>query len=321
MKNILIIAACLGSAQLYAQYNKQNLSLPAEETSAKFTYGNMRIYPVYANQNFTTAQKNVGKYTTLKDALDKKKVNITEKSSDGRSGAEVNKLYIQNTSADTIVIIGGEVVQGGKQDRVIANDVIIPPKSGKIDLSVYCVEHGRWSPKSSGAASYSFSKGENSTVVNTKTRKAAAVERDQGKVWKEVQVVTDKNDAKSSTGAFTAMETKSDINNKLSAYKKYFKTILASDIHIIGMAVATGDSILGCDMFATHALLMEHADNLIASYATEVITTGKPVTVPFAKVKSYMDNILADETKQEQVIKKNGTMLKEKDSKLHIAVY
>lgn len=322
MRNILLFATTvICSLQLNAQYNYKNLSLPSDENASRFTFGNMRIYPVYANANFTSAQKNAGKYTTLKDALQKKKATITEKSADGRNSAEVNKLYIQNTSSDTIVIIGGEVVQGGKQDRVIANDVVIPPNSGKVDLSVYCVEHGRWTPKASGAASYSFSTGNNTTVVNTKTRKAAAVEKDQGKVWKEVEVFTDKNGAKSSTGAFTAMETKTDANKKLTAYKAYFKTILTADVKIIGMAVATGDSVLGCDMFATHALLMEHADNIIASYAIEAMTDGKPVTIPFAKVKAYMDNILADETKQEQHIKKNGTVLQEKESKLHISVY
>jgi ARG/rhodanese/phosphatase superfamily protein len=134
-------------------------------------------------------------------------------------------------------------------------------------------------------------------------------------------VVTDKNDAESSTGAFTAMGNKKEVSNKIDEYKKYFKSLLASDTRIIGMAVVTGDSILGCDMFATHALLMNHADNLITSYATEVITSGKKITVPFVKVKSYMDTILSDETKQEQLIKQNGTMLKEKNSKLHITVY
>jgi hypothetical protein len=34
-----------------------------------------------------------------------------------------------------------------------------------------------------------------------------------------------------------------------------------------------------------------------------------------------MDTILSDETKQEQLIKQKGTVLKEKNSKLHIAVY
>jgi hypothetical protein len=87
------------------------------------------------------------------------------------------------------------------------------------------------------------------------------------------------------------------------------------------MVAVSGDSILGCDMFATHDLLIEHSDKLINSYATEAITSGKEVTLAYEKVKSYMDNILADETRQEKLIEENGTMLKQKDSKIHIAVY
>ena len=33
---------------------------------------------------------------------------------------------------------------GGKQDRVIAKDRIVPPGSDPIDLSVFCIEPGRW---------------------------------------------------------------------------------------------------------------------------------------------------------------------------------
>ena len=58
--------------------------------------------------------------------------------------AEVNRLVLVNNSERPLLLLAGEVVTGGKQDRVIGLDSIVPPHSGPIDLSVFCVEHGRW---------------------------------------------------------------------------------------------------------------------------------------------------------------------------------
>ena len=42
--------------------------------------------------------------------------------------------------------MAGEVVKGGKQDRVIAQDVVLAPGE-TIDLNAFCVEKNRWVTK------------------------------------------------------------------------------------------------------------------------------------------------------------------------------
>ena len=59
------------------------------------------------------------------------------------SGA-VNSLTVQNKSQDTVFIMSGDVVQGGRQDRVIAMDMVVPPRT-ITDIPVFCVEQNRWS--------------------------------------------------------------------------------------------------------------------------------------------------------------------------------
>lgn len=325
MKNFfLLVAVCLGWVAATAQYNKSNLTLQADETATKFTLKNMRIYPVLAQATFVNAQQDVGKYTSLGDALKQKKLVITE-DKDG----QVNKLYAENVSQDTIMILGGEVISGGKQDRMIANDFILPPKSGKKDLSVFCVEHGRWhykEPESisgSGDANdktmYMFSCSPG--IASTKVRKAGNVEKNQSSVWNNVEEVTGKNNAGSSTGAYTALDSNVNYKKQLVEYTPFFKKILAANPSTIGMVVVTGDSVLGCELFATHELLMQHADDIINSYATEAMTNGSKVTISNSKVQSYVNKLLADETKQERLIKENGTELKDRNRKLHIAFY
>src|SRR6185369_11086365 len=101
----------------------------------------------------------------------------------------------------------------------------------------------------------------------------------------------------------------------------YFGKLILPEQDIIGMIAVSGDSILGCDMFATHALLAEHYENLINSYATGAITTGKAVNVTPQKVDQYLQQLIDDESKQEGEVQKKGTMLKDGKRKIHISTF
>jgi hypothetical protein len=130
------------------------------------THQNLRLIPICGNKTFIESRKRNCNYIPLKEALDKGLVTITEKvgyESIARApgpdearpnefrgsnkvrvndiqqddNAEVNELVIENNSSDTVLIMGGEVVKGGKQDRMISQDVIISPNSGPIALSVF----------------------------------------------------------------------------------------------------------------------------------------------------------------------------------------
>ena len=65
----------------------------------------------------------------------------------------VSALAIENLSSDAYVFVqAGDIVQGGKQDRVIAIDLLVPPKSGRVPLAAFCVEEGRWHARQGDAA-------------------------------------------------------------------------------------------------------------------------------------------------------------------------
>ena len=59
-------------------------------------------------------------------------------------GDQVNTLVLVNNSKRPLLLLAGEIVTGGKQDRIIAKDRIVPAGAEPIDLSVFCIEHGRW---------------------------------------------------------------------------------------------------------------------------------------------------------------------------------
>src|SRR6202022_3540843 len=79
-------------------------------------------------------------YTTLDEGLKAKTVTVKE----SKEGGEVNTLFVTNRGAKPLYLMGGEVVLGGQQDRCLARDTLIPPGKKGIPVTVFCVEHGRW---------------------------------------------------------------------------------------------------------------------------------------------------------------------------------
>jgi hypothetical protein len=314
MKNYLILILVLMVSVCQAQYTQANLSLSGASGTA-YQYGNLRLYPIRANDLFFKAHGSLGKYITLEDALQKGKIEITETGTSNDSGT-VNELYIKNISKDTIMILAGEVVQGGKQDRMIAEDVMLHPAKARQKVKVYCVEHGRWQADTDGKHFKNYY-----SVSSNEVRKAGTVSKNQEEVWSKVADATAKNGARTSTGTLAALKSSGTYTADLKKYTDYFQGVLLNEPNVIGFVAVSGNQILGADMFATHTLFNDHYAGLINSYATEAITSGGPATIRYEEVNKYLLSIIADEKKQDTEIDKKGTQLKDKNRKLHISTF
>src|SRR5947209_6195387 len=92
-------------------------------------HGNLTVFPVVAAKSYPTSE-----FLTLDEGLRSGEVIVTESGSvQGlirrhppagirRDGAEVNRLVLVNNSKRPLLLLAGEVVSGGKQDRVIGKD-------------------------------------------------------------------------------------------------------------------------------------------------------------------------------------------------------
>src|ERR1700758_2854730 len=150
-------------------------------------HGNLTVFPVVAARSYPT-----GEFLTLDEGLRSGEVIVTEAGSvqglvrrqppNGirHDGAEVNRLVLVNNSKRPLLLLAGEIVTSGKQDRVIGKDRIVLPESDPIDLSVFCVEPGRWV-----GSSETF--GTMGTVMAAPAvRGKAMAEKNQAQVWSEV---------------------------------------------------------------------------------------------------------------------------------------
>ena len=75
---------------------------------------------------------------TLDEALAKGRVQVIET-------GQVNELKIENTGDEEVFVQAGDIVKGGRQDRVLMVSLLLPPHSGAVPISSFCVEAGRWS--------------------------------------------------------------------------------------------------------------------------------------------------------------------------------
>ena len=124
---------------------------PGYKVLEPIRHGNLTVFPVVAAKSYPT-----GEFLTLDEGLRSGEVVVTEAGSvQGlirrhptpgirHDGAQVNRLVLVNNSKRPLLLLAGEIVTGGKQDRVIGKDRIVPAESDPVDLSVFCVEPGRW---------------------------------------------------------------------------------------------------------------------------------------------------------------------------------
>jgi hypothetical protein len=201
----------------------------------------------------------------------------------------VNDLKLINSSERPVFVLAGEVIIGGKQDRIIGANTIIPPKT-TLSVPVYCVEHGRW---------------DNTTKTFT-TAKALAHGRlrgkasfaAQGEVWQEVAHKNALRKTSNSTDTYRNVA-KQQSDGTLKTWEKKVDEALAKlpaaeRARMIGYVVSLNGQVATVDMFQSPSLFKKLEGKLLRSYMTEAvdIETAKDVKPPSpAAIKTFMADV------------------------------
>ena len=169
---ITIQWACLIACQALAGSPAD--TRPSERRlSGPYSHENLTIFLIRGRDQLAGRR-----FLTLQQALSQRKAVIREIRS-------VNELSIQNLSGmDQIFVQSGDIVKGGSQDRMVAMDMVLAPRSGPVSLRVFCVEHGRWYRRGNEpAATFSSS---TYNAPSSKLKLAARGNQSQDDVWAEV---------------------------------------------------------------------------------------------------------------------------------------
>jgi hypothetical protein len=290
---------------------------------APITHGDLTIFPVVSAKTHDTSE-----FITLDEGIRSGEVVVTEVGNlhstmrrrnpyvQPNRGAEVNRLVLVNNSKHPLILLAGEVVTGGKQDRVVAKDRIVPSESDPVDLSVFCVEHGRWIETSAKFDTHA------SVMLQPSVRMKAMADQDQQKVWDEVgrsketlsaraaaappkiaggssgsaeyayslrQLDGTTSYAKARENAAVKQQVDSIVEPMQKSYESVIKQL--RNQNAVGVVVAVKGRIVWADMFASSALLDKYWPKLLDSYATEAMTTsGVRGETGIKEAQAFLDN-------------------------------
>lgn len=210
---------------------------------------------------------------TLDEALATKKVIVHET-------RNVNELAIENVSDVEVFIQAGDIVKGGQQDRTIAVDVLVKPRSGRLAVSSFCVEQGRWAARGSEDVSrFSRSYG---VIVGNELKLKARAAKSQGAVWREVTVAQGKlaralksevMDPRSATSLQLTLEHKK-VQEAIDGHVRKLEKELPSvkEGNVIGYAVAINGKVMSADVYASSDLFRRLWPKLLRASVIEAVS-------------------------------------------------
>jgi hypothetical protein len=215
-------------------------------------YKNLAVFPLFTSGRATR------RYWTLDQALVKGVLRISEKGE-----GSVPELLAENRSDEPIFLMAGEIVTGGKQNRVVSQDILLAPRSGPVGLGVFCVEQGRWTQQ----ARYFGVEKEMAHATLRQSLSAPTVS--QGMVWGEVSRITEAlaaaqpNETRYLGKIYEAGEVKRDLDDYTRAI------VWTQDAN--GMAVMIGGRVVGAELFGDAETFASLRDKLLRSYAVDAI--------------------------------------------------
>jgi hypothetical protein len=213
---------------------------------------------------------------------------------DYSASASVNQLVLINRSKRPLLLLAGELVSGGKQDRIIGKDRIVPVGAEPLPLDVFCVEHGRWIGDSS---QFTASK----TIVHPSVREQAAVEQKQTEVWAAVSggstaaarlsaaapsapaaplnanALADAISSEAPTQSYRKIYEGRRVGGSVDSFADQVQRRFARATSglkgepVVGVVVAYGGEVAWSDIFASGELFHQYWSKLLRSYAVEAL--------------------------------------------------
>ncbi|GMU53115.1 MAG: hypothetical protein AMXMBFR33_22610 [Candidatus Xenobia bacterium] len=167
----------------------------------------------------------------------------------------VNELQAVNGGPRPVLLLEGEELVGGRQNRMLSNHVLIAPNQ-TVRLSVSCVERGRWA----------FNGTRRGFQPSGRLAPATLRSQDQQQVWQGVQTRLRQTRTRSSTEALSAAFDTQE--SALERLRRELRPLTGQ----VGMVALLGDSVISLELLASHELYRSAHDKLLAALALEATT-------------------------------------------------
>ena len=250
-----------------------------------------RIEPMLPADTFTQNKTAI----TLKQGMQQKTVRVKEHGN--YMVDDINWLLIENKSGKDVLIKSGEMVTGGRQDRVFARDTVLSSSNKAHKVPVYCIEEERWSKTEK--------KFVHRGPISSGLQKIIDSAHSQTKVWDEIRKLLKQNNQTSSSSYAFLLNNKKITDTAFRCNAELFQKLRMSDSSYVGFIAVTGNKILGAEVFINSSLFYQTLPQLLEKYGTEAAWFGSTPLLNKEDIKTYADELLLPST-QTDFINKQG---------------
>lgn len=247
-----------------------------ERCQVKYHYRekNLIIFPIVAES------ESQFEYLTLEQGINQNYVEIKELGS-----GYVHTVKLRNSSKHYIFGLAGELIIGAKQDRMLKEDILIPPFSQWLEIPVYCTEQGRWRDKTKKFQSRGL-------IVPGMLRLRARTTESQTKVWEEVNKVQAQFNIAAETKALKEVYEAPMVSNQAQPYLEKLLPLPKKLKNCIGVIVGIGDQIICADLFANARLFDKLWEKLLRSYIIDALCPAEDDNgISLDQVQNFLLNI------------------------------
>ena len=315
MKKIILTHAALLCFIMAAGIRAGGEPADAYRISGPYTHKNLSLFLIHGKNTI-----NAKKFLTLGEAMEQKKVTVHET-------GDVNRLSITNSSNFNVFIMSGDIVKGGKQDRVIQYNYIVPPGIRRMSISSFCVESGRWQQRGREKADQ-FSASQE-MIASKDLKMSVKKSKSQSEVWSKVAEV--QNDLEKNLGGPVRGSSESSLqltleNEKLVAaqkeYRKALEGILRDEKGVVGYACVINGTINSAEVFASDILFKKMWPKLVKSSIVEAVAKYKKGEALPVKTADDVKNFMVDSEKAatvaaQDVNRRTKIVEKEADDRLY----
>lgn len=250
------------------------------------TQGNVTIVPVTLASDQSRASDN---YMSLEEAKKNGWVEISEMP----QGKEVNRLFVRNLGKRPLMLLAGELLLGGDQDRVVAKDTVVGPGE-ETPVPVFCVEHGRWTGASD---KFEFSDSMVPQSVRGKVNFGS-----QEDVWNGVGEYNKSAGTREDTTSVRGGLFDANVQKRIDANLKRFSDALDGQKNVVGLVYLVDGDIGSFELFGSESLFNASREPLLRGFladsAVRPSRSAKPVDLD-AIAKFVKDSLTGSRSERE----------------------
>jgi hypothetical protein len=225
------------------------------ELGDELIIGGLSVFPL------TGARESGPAYLTGPEAFDAGMIQVSE-----LDPPEVPSLAIFNLALVPILLVEGEMLVGGDQNRTMNVTVLCPPQVRTV-VPVSCVEAGRWGKRRIVSASTKHAPGSlraaKTAKLEPRSDDVSSRRSDQGLIWNEVARQSMAHDVFSATSALDDVQ--EELEDRLAEEFEKIRMVPGQ----IGVICAIGAQVVGLDLFDKPSTLERYLRGIVAGHALD----------------------------------------------------